>query len=110
MARTRYVHRTILSTEAEVKVMNLDTDEIKSVVVSVQGKYDDPKKLEKEVRKAYEAMNLPESFVGIKESHVATKEYRMLESQFMAFAEATEVDPNAESESDDEDGEEYEEV
>ena len=91
MARTRYVHRTILSTEAEVKTMNLATDEIKSVVVSVQGKYDDPKKLEKEVKKAYEAMKLPEAFVGIKDSHVATKEYRMLESQFMAFAEATEV-------------------
>ena len=102
MARTRYVHRTILSTEAEVKVMNLQTDEIKSVVVSVQGKYDDSKKLEKEVKKAYESMNLPEAFVGIKDSHVATKEYRMLESQFMAFAEATEVDPENATEDDDE--------
>ena len=103
MARTRYVHRTILSTEAEVKTMNLATDEIKSVVVSVQGKYDDPKKLEKEVKKAYEAMKLPEAFVGIKDSHVATKEYRMLESQFMAYAEATEV---AEGSATDEDEEE----
>lgn len=102
MARTRYVHRTILSTEAEVKTMNLETDEIKSVLVSVQGKYDDPKKLEKEVKKAYEAMKLPEAFVGIKDSHVATKEYRMLESQFMALAETSVVGEGEEEEDEEE--------
>lgn len=102
MARTRYVHRAILSTEAEVKVMNLQTDEIKSVVVSVQGEYTDPEKLEKEVKKAYKAMNLPEAFVGIKDSHTSKKMYRMLESQFMAYAEVEELGDEAEDEDEEE--------
>ena len=96
MARTRYVNRTILSTEAEVKTLNVETDEIGSVVVPVQGAYDDKKDkaLVKAVKKGFEALNLGEDieYVTITDIHTKTALYRMLESQFMALAEVTEVD------------------
>lgn len=94
MARTRYVHRTILSTEAEVLTMNVQTKETASVLISVQGKHEDPsdKKLEKEVKKCFDALNRDDVFVAITSVNVVTKEYKMLESQFMTLAESKVVD------------------
>ena len=102
MARTRYIHRTIKGTEAEVMTVNLSTKEIASVLVSVQGIYEDASRLEKEVKKAYDSLNLDAKFVSITDSHVVTKEYRMLESQFMSLAESEVVDGEAETEEDEE--------
>lgn len=102
MARTRYVNRTILSTEAEVKTLNIETDEIGSVVVPVQGEYTDrkDKALVKAVKKGFEALNLGEDieFVAITDLHTKTQLYRMLESQFMALAEVKEVEGEEEGE------------
>lgn len=104
MARTRFVNRTILSTEAEVKTLNLATDEIGSVVVPVQGEYTDKKDkaLVKAVRKGFEALNLGEDieYVAITDIHTKTCLYRMLESQFMALAEVKVVDGVVEEEED----------
>lgn len=107
MARTRYIHRTILSTEAEVMTVNTATREVGSVVVSVQGKYDDitDKTLVKAVQKGFEALNLENTvFASITSISTSTKEYRMLESLFMSMAEVTEA--GDESEDGEEDGEE----
>ena len=108
MARTRYVSRTILSTECEVMTVNTTTKEIGSVVVAVQGSYEDKadKKLEKEVRKGFDALALEDTaFVAITDIHTAEKKYRMLESLYMSLAEV--VGEDAEDDGDDtEDGEE----
>lgn len=95
MARTRYVHRTIVSTEAEVKTLNVATDEIGSIVIPVQGTYEDKadKKLVKAVKKGFDSLNLGDvTYVTITAINPVVKEYRMLESQFMALAEATVVE------------------
>ena len=105
MARTRYVNRTILSTEAEVKTLNIETDEIGSVVVPVQGEYADKKDkaLIKAVKKGFESLNLGENveYVAITDIHTKTCLYRMLESQFMALAEVKVVDGVVEAEEED---------
>ena len=106
MARTRYVHRTILSTEAEVMTVNTATKEVGSVVVPVQGKYEstDDAQLVKAVKKGFDALNLENTvFASITAINTVTREYRMLESQFMALAESKIVDGEvAEDEDEDE--------
>ena len=94
MARTRYVTRTLMSTEAEVKTLNTETDEVGSVVVCVQGEYQlGDKALEKAVKKVFEARNLEDTvFCKITAVTTAVKQYRMLESLFMSMAEVTEVE------------------
>lgn len=108
MARTRYIHRTILSTEAEVMTVNPTTKEIASVVVSVQGKYTDinDSKLEKEVRKGFDSLNLDSKFVSITSINTVTKAYKMLESQFMTLAESEIVEGDVELDEDEEEDEE----
>lgn len=106
MARTRYVHRTIKGTEVEVMTVNPSTKEIGSVAISVQGTYEDVNKLDKEVRKAFDSLNLDTKYVSITDSHVVTKEYRMLESQFMTLAEAKIVDGDTPVDEDEEEDEE----
>ena len=111
MARTRYVHRTILSTEAEVMTIDLKTKETASVVIAVQGKYEDPTdaKLEKEVKKCFDKLGRTDKFVAITDVHVVTKEYKMLESQFMTLAESKIVDgTGAENDEDEEEDDEEE--
>lgn len=95
MARTRYVHRTIVGTEAEVMTVNTSTKEVGSQLVSVQGSYEDTKNksLVKAVTKGFEALNLKDTeMVTITAVHPVTKEYRMLESLFMSLAESRAVD------------------
>lgn len=90
MARTRYIHRTIVATEAEVMTVNPSTKEFGSVLISVQGNYTDKedKDLVKAVKKGYDALNLEgQKMVEITDIHTATKSYRMLESLFMSLAE-----------------------
>lgn len=95
MARTRYVTRTLLGTEAEVMTVNTATKEVGSVVVSVQGKYEDTadKALVKAVKKGFDALELENTvFASITAIHTVTKRYKMLESQFMTLAESEVVD------------------
>ena len=114
MARTRYVHRTLLTTECEVMTVNPSSKEIGSVVVSVQGSYEEINaKLEKEVKKGFDALSLDDvKMVSITNTNIVTKEYRMLESLFMSLAESTIVDGESiieddeEVAEDEEDGEE----
>ena len=107
MARTRYVHRTILSTEAEVMTVNTATKEVGSVVVPVQGKYEstDDAHLVKAVKKGFDALHLENTvFASITAIHTVTKLYKMLESQFMALAESEIVEGEV-TEDEDEDEE-----
>ena len=95
MARTRYVTRTLLGTEAEVMTVNTATKEVGNVVVSVQGKYEDTedKALVKAVKKGFDALALENTvFASITAIHTVTKRYKMLESQFMTLAESEIVD------------------
>ena len=95
MGRTRYVHRTIVSTEVEVMTVNTDTKEFGNVLVPVQGTYSDitDSKLEKEVKKGFDSLTLADTvMVKITDIHPVTKMYKMLESQFMALAESEVVD------------------
>ena len=101
MARVRQVTRTILSTDAEVMTVNTATQEIGSVVVTVAGTYTVPadadekaieknnNALEKAVKKAFAGMGLGEEIVMVKinDTHVVTKWYSMLESEFIKLAE-----------------------
>lgn len=95
MARTRYVHRTIIGTEAEVMTVNTETKEVGSVVIAVAGNYTDTKDkaLDKVVSKGFEALAIPNTEkVTITAVHPVTKEYRMLESLFMSLAESRVID------------------
>ena len=105
MARTRYVNRTILSTEAEVMTVNPSTKEIASVVIPVQGEYKDvnDKGLKKAVEKGFNALNLEGVVMAtITDIHTVTRKYTMLESQFMALAESKIVDGTESDEDEDE--------
>lgn len=95
MARTRYIHRTILGTEAEVMTVNTETKEVGSVLITVQGNYEDSKdkSLVKAVTTGFEALSIPDTeMVTITDIHPVSKEYRMLESLFMSLAESRTVD------------------
>lgn len=105
MARTRYVTRTLLGTEAEVMTVNTATKEVGSVVVSVQGKYEstDDKALVKAVKKGFEALALEDTvYASITAIHTVTKRYRMLESQFMTLAESEVLDGEVTEDDDEE--------
>ena len=95
MARTRYIHRTIMGTEAEVMTVNTSSKEVGSVLVTVQGNYTDTKDktLVKAVTKGFEALSIEDTeMVTITAVHPVSKEYRMLESLFMTLAESRTID------------------
>ena len=94
MARVRKVTRTIISTDAEVMVVNTATHEISSVVVTVAGTYNredekEAKALEKAVKKSFANLNLGDEMVmvSITDTHNVTKWYSMLEDDFIKLAE-----------------------
>lgn len=101
MARVRKVTRTILSTDAEVMTVNIATQEIGSVLVTVAGTYEvdddadeeavakNKKALDKAVRKSFANLGLDEEIVmvSITSSQTVTKWYSMLEDEFIKLAE-----------------------
>ena len=89
--RTRYINRTIVSTDVEVMTANPTTKELDSVVVTVSGTYTDPtdKALDKAVRKAFSEAGHDTVFVTVTSLTPVTKAYRMLESQFIQLSECT---------------------
>ena len=92
--RTRYINRTIVSTDVEVMTVNPATKEVGSVVVTVSGTYSDPtdKTLDKVVRKAFNEAGHDTVFVSVTALTPVTKAYRMLESQFIQLAECSVID------------------
>ena len=91
MARTRYINRTIVSTDCEVSYVLPATKEFASVVITVAGTYSDlsDKALDKVVRKSF-SINVPDGvFVSITSLTPVTKAYRMLEDEFIKLAECT---------------------
>ena len=92
--RTRYINRTIVSTDVEVMTANPSTKELGSVVVTVSGTYTDPtdKALDKAVRKAFSEAGHDTVFVTVTSLTPVTKAYRMLESQFIQLAKCTVID------------------
>ena len=84
MATTRYVTRTLVTTDCEVSYVLPKTKKFKSIVVSVQGTYDD-KKLERVIRKRFSEL-VPEGvFIGITSTKHFKRIYRMVEAEFMSL-------------------------
>lgn len=89
MARTRYINRTIVSTDCEVSYVLPETREFASVVITVAGTFTDTadKTLDKLVRK-YFAVNVPDGvFLTVTSLTPVTKAYRMPEVEFLMLAE-----------------------
>ena len=89
MAKTRYINRTIVSTDCEVSYVLPETKEFASVVVTVAGTYTDKadKTLDKLVRKAF-SVNVPDGvFLNVSSITPVTKAYRMPELEFIKLAE-----------------------
>ena len=110
MARTRYINRTIVSTDVEVTVAHPDTKEFKSLVVTVNGTYatTEDEGLDKAVRKAFKDGKYDGVFVSIDAVTPVVKAYRMLEAEFIKLAECK-VLSEGESVEEDEAGEDGEE-
>ena len=106
MARTRYITRTIVTTECEVSYVIPAEQKFASVVVPVQGNYSkEDKTLDKLVRKAFATLIPDGVFVSIQSASTSTKVYRMLELEFMKLATvdgegAEEIEADEEDEED----------
>lgn len=107
MARTRYINRTLVSTDAEVMTVNPATKEVGSVVITITGTYTDieDKALDKAVRKAFNEGGYDSKFVSITSITPVTKAYRMLESEFIKLAECSVLEQGATVDEEDEDEE-----
>lgn len=86
MAREKMVTRTIVSTQAECLICNLDTGATEKVVMEIAGTYKDSKSLLKAVEKAG-AANEREKVVNAKQLNLIEKLYGMKEQDFIKLAQ-----------------------
>ena len=84
MATTRYVTRTLVTTDCEVSYVIPKTKKFKSSVVTVQGTFDD-KKLERVIRKRFSKLVPDGVFLSITSTKHFKRIYRMIEEDFMSL-------------------------
>lgn len=90
MAKKRMVTRTIARTEVEVLCVDIQEEQIETLMISVTGVYKDDRALEKAVVKSLPGEY---TFIAIKSATVSEKLYGMSEDDFIR--NAVEIGENA---------------